>query len=137
MAGREPNRHRSVRPRGVLAALVAAAALLLAGCGAGAGAGRGAAGAGTGTASESRPARRAEAIRAAEELFRAKLAEGVDMSNGPCLAQEVVPDWAVDVAHDPRQPVDDLPQNQCASYRQGHVHHFVELDPQGRLIRAE
>ena len=41
-----------------------------------------------------------------------------------------------DVAHDPRQAVDDDPANQCAAYRSGEAHHFVELDPDGRFIRS-
>lgn len=81
-------------------------------------------------------AERERAIAAALELYRQRKAAGTDFSQGPCLSQEVVPGWAVDVAHDPRQPVDDLPANQCASYREGRVRHFVELDPEGRLIRA-
>jgi hypothetical protein len=42
-----------------------------------------------------------------------------------------------DIAHEPRQPVDDEPANQCARFRNGEAHHFVELDPDGALIRAE
>lgn len=76
------------------------------------------------------------AISKARELFEQKKAEGMDFSNGPCLADEIIPDWAVDVAHNPRQPVDNRPENQCSSFREGRVHHFVELDPQGNLIRA-
>ena len=53
-----------------------------------------------------------------------------------CSTQLEVQDWCVDVAHDPRQPVDNLPENQCRSYREGKVHHFVELDPEGNVIRA-
>jgi hypothetical protein len=48
-----------------------------------------------------------------------------------------LPDWAVDVAHDPRQAVDDEPANQCQSYRAGRTHHFVELATDGQLIRAQ
>ena len=80
--------------------------------------------------------RRREAIKRAMDLYRQKVAQGADLSRGPCLAEEVVPDWCVDIAHNPRQPVDDLPENQCASFREGRVHHFVELDPEGNLIRA-
>jgi len=76
------------------------------------------------------------AISKARELFEQKKAAGEDFSNGPCLADEIIPDWAVDVAHNPRQPVDNRPENQCSSYREGRVHHFVELDPEGNLIRA-
>jgi hypothetical protein len=41
-----------------------------------------------------------------------------------------------DVAHDPRQPVDDEPENQCEAYRSGDAGHYVELDPQGRYIQS-
>ena len=79
---------------------------------------------------------REQAIRRAMEFFRQKQAEGMDFSNGPCLAEEIVSDWCVDVAHNPRQPVDNRPENQCRSFREGRVHHFVELDLDGNLIRA-
>jgi len=77
------------------------------------------------------------AIAKAKELWRAKFITGEDLSNGPCLSNEVVPDWVADIAHDPRQAVDDLPENQCSAYREGRAHHFVELDPAGNLIRAQ
>lgn len=77
------------------------------------------------------------AIQLAQQLFREKKAQGMDMSQGPCLADEIIPDWCVDVAHSPRQDVDNLPQNRCESYRTGRVRHFVELDPDGNIIRAQ
>lgn len=77
------------------------------------------------------------AIAKAKELWRVKFIAGEDLSNGPCLSNEVVPDWVADIAHDPRQAVDDLPENQCSAYREGKAHHFVELDPAGSLIRAQ
>jgi hypothetical protein len=58
------------------------------------------------------------------------------MSVGPCLAEEIINDWAADVAHSPRQPVDDLPENQCQSFRNGKVGHFVELDTEGKFLRS-
>ncbi len=79
---------------------------------------------------------RDRAIRMAQALFREKRAQGIDMSSGPCLAEEIIPDWAVDVSHSPREEIDNLPQNRCRSFREGRVHHFVELDPDGNLIRA-
>ena len=79
---------------------------------------------------------RDDAIRKAKELYEQKKREGMDFTNGPCLAEEIVPDWCVDIVHSPRQPVDNLPENQCRSYREGRVHHFVELDPDGRVIRV-
>jgi hypothetical protein len=42
-----------------------------------------------------------------------------------------------DIAHDPRQAIDDAPENQCQRYRSGEAHHFVELAPDGQLIRAQ
>jgi hypothetical protein len=74
-------------------------------------------------------------IASAKRAYAAAKAGGVDMSNGPCLGT-VSPDWVADVAHDPRQAVDDDPANQCAAYRSGEAHHFVELDPEGRFIRS-
>ncbi len=85
---------------------------------------------------EAQSSERERAIELAKDLFERRRAEGADMSGGPCLSDEIIPDWCVDVAHYPRQEVDDLPQNQCQSYRSGRVHHFVELDPKGQVIRA-
>ncbi|MGH9174999.1 MAG: hypothetical protein ACRD1H_11620 [Vicinamibacterales bacterium] len=79
---------------------------------------------------------RARAIAEAQRVYAERKAEGVDFTDGPCIAEEVIDDWAVDVAHDPRQEVDDRPENQCRSYRDDETHHFVELDPDGNLIRA-
>ena len=64
---------------------------------------------------------------------------GVNLARGPCIAEQLpdMPDWVVDIAHDPRQPVDDDPANQCARFRAGEAHHFVELSPDGDLLRAE
>ncbi len=76
------------------------------------------------------------AIEAAQRLFEQKKTEGMDMSRGPCLSEEIIPDWCVDIAHSPRQAVDNQPQNQCPSYREGRVHHFVELDLDGNVLRA-
>src|SRR5258708_30905708 len=62
---------------------------------------------------------------------------GTDFSSGPCLTNALSPDWVLDIAHNPRQEVDNLPQNQCSAFREGKAHHFVELDPQGNLIRVK
>ncbi len=81
---------------------------------------------------------RTKAVVAAKLLYQGK-AKSLDLSVGPCLAETVpgLSDWVVDIAHDPRQAVDDQPQNQCRRFRDGDAHHFVELSPAGRLIRAE
>lgn len=62
--------------------------------------------------------------------------EGADLTKGPCLGI-LGPDWVADVAHDPRQPVDDDPENQCAEYRTGEAKHFVELTVQGKILRVK
>ena len=89
--------------------------------------------------SSSGNAERDKAISAALATYAAAKAAGSDLSRGPCLAEKLpgLPDWVVDIAHDPRQKVDNEPANQCARYRTGAAHHFAELDPNGKLIRVQ
>ncbi|MBI4360719.1 hypothetical protein HY572_03020 [Candidatus Micrarchaeota archaeon] len=72
-----------------------------------------------------------------------------DLTKGPCLsAMGPTPpryddfkgqwnpqfkDWVCDVAHDPRQPVDDLPENQCPEFGVS-ANHFVEVDENCNVI---
>jgi uncharacterized lipoprotein YmbA len=53
-----------------------------------------------------------ETIQLAKNKYAQAKSEGVDMERGPCLGV-IEPGWVADVAHDPRQPVDDDPANQC------------------------
>jgi hypothetical protein len=78
------------------------------------------------------------AIAACKEECNSKLREGVDLSNGPCLLDPIsdLQDWVCDVAHEPRQDVDNDPKNQCSAYREGKAHHFVEVDPSCNLIKT-
>jgi len=59
----------------------------------------------------------------------------MDFSNGPCLSNKITEDWVCDVAHSPRQTVDDKPENQCTEYGKT-ASHFVELDENCGFIRA-
>ena len=79
-----------------------------------------------------------KAISAAMIAFHQAQESGKDLTTGPCLAEHLpgLSDWAADVAHDPRQPVDNQPANQCSSFQAGQTHHFVELTPEGQLIRT-
>jgi len=77
------------------------------------------------------------AINQAKFLYQQKKLRGEDFSNGPCLSDALMPNWVVDIVHSPRLPVDDLPENQCPSFREGRTSHFVELDLEGKLIRAK
>jgi hypothetical protein len=79
---------------------------------------------------------RDRAIVAARVAYEEEAAAGTDFADGPCLGV-VLENWVADVAHDPRQEVDDRPENQCEAFRSGEADHFVELDPDGELIRAE
>lgn len=77
------------------------------------------------------------AVAKAKDLFKQKAGAEVDMSDGPCLSNEIIVDWVVDVAHNPRQPIDDKPENQCSAFREGKAHHFVELDTNGNVINIK
>ncbi len=66
-------------------------------------------------------------------------AQSRDLSDGPCLTDndvEFYDDWVCDVAHSPREAVDNLPENQCAEFREGRAHHFVEVNPNCEFIRS-
>lgn len=76
-----------------------------------------------------------EALKNALNLYIEKRADGIDFSSGPCLGV-VMDDWVLDIAHRPRTAIDDLPENQCADFREGRAHHFIELDSDGQLIRS-
>ena len=63
--------------------------------------------------------------------------DGVDFDAGPCLSNEIAPDWVCDVAHEPRQAVDNDPANQCSAFRQGTASHFVEVDGNCNVITSQ
>jgi hypothetical protein len=117
-----------------LATVALIAAIAIAACGDGDGGGYGGGGE---TAATDYKADREAAIAAAEEAYAA--VKGQDLESGPCIAEEVpdLPDWVVDIVHDPRQPVDEQYINQCERYRSAEAKHYVELTPEGELIRAK
>lgn len=78
---------------------------------------------------------RDQAVKLAQQAYEEARARGEPLSQGPCLGV-IMPGWVADIAHKPRQSVDDRPENQCAAYRMGEAGHFVELDPQGNVIRV-
>jgi len=85
------------------------------------------------------------AIQNAKIMFKRRKNQIKDISRGPCLGEIVasngsdfdLPTWVVDIAHSPRQEVDDKPENQCSAFREGRAKHFVELDENGNLIKAQ
>ena len=80
-----------------------------------------------------------QAVAAAMKAYDKARASGAQLEAGPCIAERLpgLDDWVADIAHDPRTSVDDEPSNQCRRYREGDAHHFVELTPEGALIRAQ
>jgi hypothetical protein len=82
---------------------------------------------------------RDQAVDKAQAAYRQFIATGQETGQGPCVSESLpgLSDWVVDIAHNPRLPLDDEPANQCQRYRNGDAHHFVELEPNGALIRAE
>ena len=73
----------------------------------------------------------------AKEFYSSLLAQGEDLANGPCLTDNLTTGWVADLVHNPRQPVDDKPENQCPSYVNGHAQHFIELDLNGNFVRGQ
>lgn len=71
-------------------------------------------------------------IEQAKQLYDQKKVVGMKFSS-QCLGD--VGDYAVDIVHVPRTAEDNLPENQCEDYRTGKVHHFIELDKDGNVVR--
>jgi hypothetical protein len=93
---------------------------------------------GCGGGDEAPAGEQARAVKEAREAFRKADLSAAELQRGPCVAERLpgLPDWVVDVAHDPRVAIDDQPQNQCRRYREGEAGHFVEVDPGGDVIRT-
>lgn len=77
------------------------------------------------------------AVKKAQDVYKSREETADDLSTGPCLSNDLLPDWVVDVAHNPRQKIDDLPENQCQAFIEGRAKHFVELDLDGEVIRIK
>lgn len=81
-----------------------------------------------------------EAFRACQQscMHTLEAGDNASLAIGPCLLDpiNVQPDWVCDIAHSPRLPIDNLPENQCQFYRNGQSKHFIELSPECRLLRA-
>jgi len=77
------------------------------------------------------------AVGKAKDLYSQQKQRQENFSSGPCLSNDLMPGWVVDIAHQPRQAIDDLVENQCPSFIEGRAKHFVELDTSGNLIRAQ
>lgn len=82
-------------------------------------------------------------IDACVALCENALKESKDLSNGPCLSDNnpdwKVENWVCDVAHSPRQTVDNQRENQCnewwEGYNKGYAPKFVEVSPTCEFIK--
>lgn len=73
-----------------------------------------------------------ECISACQDYLKS----GKDLSNGPCLLDPMSdPHWVCDVAHSPRESVDNLRENQCSTYGRT-ANHFIEVNPKCEIIRV-
>lgn len=79
-----------------------------------------------------------KAILECKQECNSKLKANVNLSNGPCLLNPIndLPDWVCDVAHEPRQIVDNQLENQCSSFSEGKSQHFIEVDTNCELIQS-
>lgn len=77
------------------------------------------------------------AVNQSLTIYQAAKAQGVDLSNGPCLSNALMKGWVLDIVHSPRQSIDDLPENQCTAYLNDKTKHIVELDLNGNVIRVK
>lgn len=77
-----------------------------------------------------------QALDACVELCKAS---ELDLETSPCLSNDLLNNnvWVCDVAHSPRQDIDNLAENQCEAWRNGTASHFVELDPECNLIKLQ
>ncbi len=74
--------------------------------------------------------------RAVQQCIESCNKATIDLSKGPCLWENNVEDYVCDVAHSPRQDIDNDPSNQCTAYREGRASHFVEVDENCNLMRS-
>lgn len=77
------------------------------------------------------------AVGQAQVVYNQKEKLGIDFTDGPCLTNDLLDDWVVDLVHNPRIKSDDLVQNQCPAFLEGRASHFVELDLEGNVVRVK
>lgn len=70
-----------------------------------------------------------------EKLCIQKKQSGTNLENGPCIGNIFLKNWVCDVAHSPRQSVDDLQENQCSEFGKT-AKNFVEVDADCEVIKV-
>lgn len=77
------------------------------------------------------------AVNQAQTVYRQKKNLGQNFEAGPCLTNDLMTGWVADIVHNPRQSIDNNPQNECQAYLEGRASHFVELDLDGNVVRVQ
>jgi hypothetical protein len=62
------------------------------------------------------------------------VSNGGVLESAPCLAEELVPGWSLDVVHIPRIEEDEFPENSCISFLNGDTERLIEYDTLGDFI---
>ena len=77
------------------------------------------------------------ALSLCESACRDALSKGRNLSAGPCLLDPIpkYKDWVCDVAHEPREAIDNLRENQCNAWHNGTANHFIEVTPECKFIK--
>ena len=81
----------------------------------------------------------AQCVSLCENALKSK-----DLSNGPCLSDNnpdwKIKNWVCDIAHSPREPVDNQRENQCnkwwEGYQKGSPPNFIEVTPGCQFIKT-
>jgi len=60
-----------------------------------------------------------------------------NLESGPCLLDPLSQNksWVCDVAHEPRESVDGLAENQCQAFRNQLATRFIEVTPDCEFLR--
>ena len=79
-----------------------------------------------------------QAVNAAKVVYQQQKRLKVDLSNGPCLSNDLIKDdWVADLVHNPAELIDRLPENQCPALLDGTATRLVELDLEGNVVRVK
>lgn len=70
----------------------------------------------------------------AKKLFDTLKEQGLELEDGPCISEEIISGWSVDISHLPQRTIDLLPENQCQNYLDGTTQNLILLDQNGVVI---
>lgn len=69
------------------------------------------------------------------ELF---ISKGNIVTDGPCISQEIIPNWACDIVNVPKiKLIDNNLKNQCESYNKNKVKNLVEVTKNCKFVSVK